>query len=134
SPLFREAPLRIPSLGRVRAPLALWALLIHLQWGLDVVRGLDVEDEVRSRRVEAANWCVRACRDHGPTSVVAVVTHGVFRRALAQALATTGWTMRGRRRSYAPWSMWELTPLDASVRPVANESVDGYFGNGAESK
>src|SRR5215471_16868360 len=113
SPLFREAPLRIPSLGQLRAPLPLWALLIHLQWGVDILRQRDMTAEVRARSAAAAGWCLQACRDHGPRSVVAVVTHGVFRRALGGALIANGWRLRGRR-SYAPWSVWTLARLDAS--------------------
>jgi broad specificity phosphatase PhoE len=121
SPLFREMPLRIPSLGRVRAPLPLWELLIHLQWGIDTLRGRDIPAEARARSAAAADWCVQACRDHGPTSIVAVVTHGVFRRALAHALVARGWRIGGRRRSYAPWSVWELASMDVSFGPLANE-------------
>jgi len=107
SPLFREAPLRIPSLGGVALPLALWALCIHARWMIDIVRGRDMTTDVRTRCSEAADWCVQACRDRGPSSAVAVVTHGVFRRALAGTLIERGWSMEGRR-SYAPWSVWEL--------------------------
>jgi len=110
SPLFREAPLRIPALGGVSIPLALWALCIHAHWMIDIVRGRDMTEDVRTRCSDAADWCVQACRDRGPTSVVAVVTHGVFRRALARMLIERGWTMQGRR-SYAPWSVWELASM-----------------------
>jgi len=115
SPLFREAPLRIPSLGGARVPLGLWAMFIHLQWGIDIARRRDMTDESRARCAEAADWCVQACRDRGPT--VAVVTHGVFRRALANALVARGWTFRGRR-SYAPWSMWELALNQVDLGPT----------------
>jgi broad specificity phosphatase PhoE len=104
SPLFRELPLHIPSLGRMRAPIPMWALLIHLRWMIDILR----KRENRERAAEAADWCVQACRDCGPTAAVAIVTHGVFRRVLAQTLIAKGWTLRGRR-SYAPWSVWEFT-------------------------
>jgi broad specificity phosphatase PhoE len=105
SPLFREAPLRIPSLGGARVPLGLWAMFIHLQWAIDIARRRDMTAETSARCAEAADWCVQTCRDRGPT--VAVVTHGVFRRALANAFVARGWMFRGRR-SYAPWSIWEL--------------------------
>src|SRR5262249_21900530 len=48
-PLFREAPIHIPSLVGIPAPLPLWALLIHLRWTLDTVRGRDLSAEDRSR-------------------------------------------------------------------------------------
>src|SRR5262249_50746866 len=112
APLFREAPLRIPSLGGMRIPLALWALAIHAQWMLDILRKRDMTAELRTRCNEAADWCVGACRRLGPTAVVAVVTHGVFRRALARTLIERGWKMYGRR-SYAPWSVWDLASTNA---------------------
>lgn len=112
-PLFAEAPLRIPSIGGARAPLALWAVLIHLQWGIDILRGRDSTVDVRRRAMRAADWCVQACRSQEPGSALAVVTHGVFRRTVADALVARGWEMRGWRRSYAPWSVWELTPAAA---------------------
>jgi len=112
SPLFREANLRIPSLGGVPAPLPLWALLIHLNWEIDILRGRDLSAEDRARSTKAADWCVAACRERGPASVIAVVTHGVFRRALARTLVAQGWSTNGRR-SYAPWSVWELAPAGA---------------------
>jgi hypothetical protein len=38
---------------------------------------------------------------------LAMVTHGVFRRALAHRLVTSGWRLSGLRR-YVPWSAWTL--------------------------
>ena len=112
SPLFREAPIRIPSLGPVRVPLPLWALIIHAQWAIDILRGQDMTAESRARVTEAATWCEQACRARSTSAVVAVVTHGVFRRELARALNARGWKSGGRR-SYAPWSVWELVGQSA---------------------
>lgn len=60
----------------------------------------------------SASWCEQACRARATSSVVAVVTHGVFRRELARALKARGWKISGRR-SYAPWSIWELVGQSA---------------------
>jgi hypothetical protein len=108
SSLFREIPLRIPELGRVRAPFLVWSLGIHVQWGMDIVRGRDVPTGERQRVEEAAAWCERVCCEHGAEAVLAMVTHGVFRRALAHRLVTAGWRLSGLRR-YVPWSAWTLT-------------------------
>lgn len=107
SALFREIPLRIPELGGVRLPFAVWSFGIHVQWGLDIVRGSDVGAGDGQRVADAAMWCDRACRDHGAHAVVAMVTHGVFRRALARRLVRIGWRLASSRR-YHPWSAWTL--------------------------
>ena len=115
SPLFREIPLRIPALGRVLAPFPVWSLAIHLQWGLDTLSGRDIPMGDRQRVDEAAAWCEHACEEHGADAVLAVVTHGAFRRALARRLVTTAWQLSGSRR-YAPWSVWTLARRDAPSR------------------
>lgn len=120
SSLFREIPLCIPELGRGRAPFAVWSLGIHVQWGLDIVRGRDVPAGDRQRVDEAATWCERTCSERGADAVLAIVTHGVFRRALAHRLVTAGWGLSGLRR-YVPWSAWTLTRSSAPSRPLANE-------------
>ena len=113
SPLFREVPLRIPGAPGLRMPLAAWELLIHLQWGLDMLRGRDRPPEFARQLRAAAHACSTACRRGGEGATLVVVTHGVLRRLLAKGLSAEGWVLRGRRKSYACWSVWELTRTHA---------------------
>lgn len=113
SPLFREVPLRIPSLPDVRMTLAAWELLIHLQWGLDVLRGRDRPPEVARQLRAAARLCGTACRGGAEGATLVVVTHGVLRRLVATELSAEGWLLRGRRQTYACWGAWELTRTHA---------------------
>ena len=106
STLLREVPLPIPSVP-LRAPLAVWSALIHLRWGLDILRGRDVSKEAKSQAEAAATWCIVAGRETR-TRTIAVVTHGVFRRLLAKQLVSEGWRFEPGARSYDHWSTWRL--------------------------
>lgn len=111
SPHFRELTLPIPFAGWAlpRAPLPVWELLGHLQWGLDILRGRDVEPGAREQALLAAEWCRDIVHELPADACAAVVTHGVFRRLLARTLEQSGWLPDGARRSYANWSVWRLT-------------------------
>lgn len=113
TPLLREVPLMIPAIAGVRTPLAVWNILITLRWGVDIVRRQNCPAAIGERVRTAAKWCEEKSREVGENAAVAVVTHGVMRRLLAARLCTGGWIIHGRR-SYAPWSHWELTMVDAS--------------------
>ena len=108
TPLLREVPLTIPTLGGVRAPFVVWAAAISVSWGVDILRGQDCPAGHEDRVLAAMAWCEEKQREAGESATLAVVTHGVMRRLLATRLCEDGWTVRGRR-SYAPWSVWELT-------------------------
>ena len=108
SPLLREVPLAIPTLGGVRAPFALWAAAISVGWAVDILRGQDCPAAHEERVLDAMDWCEQKRREAGEGGTLAVVTHGVMRRLLATRLTERGWTIRGRR-SYDLWSAWELT-------------------------
>lgn len=121
SPLFREVPLAIPDLSHLRAPLAVWNLLIALRWGLDILRGRDRPPPVRQRVQAAAQWCRTTCQQHGTDARCVIITHGVVRRLLARQLIEDGWNLLGRKQSYAHWSVWELMDEAAeSTRGLAN--------------
>ena len=107
SSLLREVPLPIPTLGGVRAPFPIWAGVISLRWGIDILRGQDCPPEFEERVRAAVQWCERQQHESGESATLAVVTHGVMRRLLATRLCEVGWSAQGRR-SYAPWSAWEL--------------------------
>jgi broad specificity phosphatase PhoE len=107
SPLLREPPLHIPALGRLRLSFALWGLVIGLVWLRDLRRPDERSHaEPRARAREAARWLAALAETHDP---VLVVTHGAFRRYLADALEGSGWRRAPVRRRWHPWSAWELT-------------------------
>ena len=123
SPLFREIPLPVPRWLPGRAPLLVWDALIHVAWGLDLLRGQGMPFDARERAREAVRWCRDACRQaSGDGATVAVVTHGAFRRVLAQQLLREGWRAGAGRRSYAHWSVWRFDAA-AALAASAHEST-----------
>jgi broad specificity phosphatase PhoE len=112
SPLLRETRLRVPRWAPRRAPLGVWAAALHLSWLIDRTRGVDAAPDARERARRAAAWCGERCRERCPPSepdgTVAVVTHGIFRRLLAQELVAAGWRAAPGRQSYANWSVWRF--------------------------
>jgi broad specificity phosphatase PhoE len=112
SPLLRESRLRVPSWAPRRAPLLVWATVMHLSWLLDRVRGVDAAPDARERARLAAAWCGEQCGEqcgeHGgePDGAVAVVTHGIFRTLLARELVAAGWRAAPGRQTFANWSVW----------------------------
>ncbi|HET7459688.1 MAG TPA: histidine phosphatase family protein [Longimicrobium sp.] len=111
SPLFREVPLPIPASAVLRAPFAAWGTLIYLRWAADLLLHRHPAADARERARAAAAWCREACLGAAPGSAVAVVTHGAFRRMLAQRLVAEGWRREGGR-GYAHWSVWRFAAPD----------------------
>jgi broad specificity phosphatase PhoE len=105
SPLLREAPLEIPTRLPLRMPLAGWEALMHARWTLQIANGSDASPKDLTRAHAAADWLVRLSRDHSP---VVALTHGVFRRLVADRLMTLGWRGDPGDRSYALWSAWSF--------------------------
>ena len=104
SDLLRETPLAIPR-WPTRLPLAAWDVLIHGCWTWRILCGTDVPAADRSRAKTAADWL--AATVAGNCTAV-VVTHGVFRRILAQQLTADGWISTSRNGGYGYWSCWTL--------------------------
>jgi broad specificity phosphatase PhoE len=104
SALFREAPLAIPR-WPTRLPLGLWGFLITLGWTYRIIRGVDPDEVDRARAAAAAELLAGLVADG---STACVVTHGVFRRLLAQQLLGRGWTNTGRLGGYRHWSSWSF--------------------------
>ncbi len=102
SDLLREVPLKLPH-WPTRLPLVVWEILIHVAWSYRIVRGIDSTEQDRARAAAAAKWLGEIVTN-GSTALV--VTHGVFRRLLAQQLLLSGWTNTGRRGGYSHWSFW----------------------------
>lgn len=111
SPLLREVPLAIPESVRFRVPLAAWAVVIHLRWTLDILRGRDMSVETLERVRAASAWCSDVLRRSGNGAALAVVTHGVVRRMLARQVVADGWRAEPGRRSYAHWSVWRFSRI-----------------------
>jgi len=105
SPLLRETPLAIPR-WPTRLPLRAWGMLIGLGWGYRILRRTDATAAERARIAEAAQWL--AGLSAGGATVLAV-THGAFRRALANHLLALGWACTERVGGYRPWSAWSFT-------------------------
>jgi broad specificity phosphatase PhoE len=106
SSLLRESPLTIPR-WPTRLPLLAWAMVINAAWSVRIARGEEVSAAERARADEAADWLAGTVADG---SVAVVVTHGVFRRLIAQQLRARGWTNVQRLGGYRPWSSWHLVP------------------------
>ena len=102
SDLLREVPLKLPH-WPTRLPLVVWELLIHVVWSYRILRGIDSTEQDRARAAAAAKWLGEIVAD-GSTALV--VTHGVFRRLLAQQLLLAGWKSTGRHGGYSNWSFW----------------------------
>lgn len=107
SPLLRETPLHIPA-WPTRLPLGGWGVLISIGWGYRILRGVDGAADELARAAAAAEWLATLTADD---STAVAVTHGAFRRLVAKALLTRGWTDSGRQGGYRPWSAWSFTSL-----------------------
>src|SRR5216117_3569673 len=102
SDLLREVPLKLPH-WPTGLPLIVWEILIHVAWSYRIVRGIDSTEHDRARAAAATKWLGETVTNE---STALVVTHGVFRRLLAQQLLLAGWTNTGRRGGYSHWSFW----------------------------
>ena len=103
SPLLREMPLEIPRWVRARWPLAVWEACISAHWFVQERRRAIAPPCELSRAVEAVALLDEVS---SATATVVVVTHGAFRRVLAQRLVTSGWTAEPRVGGYRNWSSW----------------------------
>ena len=103
TPLLREIRLEPPR-WLPRLPIQVWDVLSHAQWSYRLARGTP-HDFVR-RANDAAEWLAQRAAD--PATVVAV-THGGFRRIVANRLEARGWSAGPGRRSYENWSVWSYS-------------------------
>ena len=127
SPLLRETPPALPSLGPVRLPLAGWALAVGLRLAYQSACGVPAPAAALRQAREAARWLAGLADAHG---LVVAVTHATVRGLIADALAAGGWARgplpRGPARRYAHWSAWTFGPAAApapgpapAARPAA---------------
>jgi len=103
SPLLRELDLQGPHLGRLRLPLAAWALAVGGRTLLLTLRRWHPSAAEQDRVDKAVSWLEELAARH---SLVLAVTHASFRRQLARRLVQTGWQAEPGRRSLRHWSAW----------------------------
>jgi broad specificity phosphatase PhoE len=103
SPLLRELDLQGPHLGRLRLPLAAWALAVGGRTLLLTLRRRHPSTAEEDRADKAAAWLEELAVRH---SFVLAVTHASFRRWLASRLTRRGWQPEPGRRSLRHWSAW----------------------------
>lgn len=109
SPLLREIELEPPRWIPIPLPIEVWDVFSHLQWTYRLMIGADHEYVRRAN--DAADWLVARA---GSSSAVVAVTHGGFRRIIADRLVARGWSAGEGRRSYANWSTWSYAPTSTS--------------------
>ena len=105
SALLRELDLRGPRLGRLRLPLAAWALAVGGRALALTLRGQYPSAAEAERVARAAAWVEELC---GRQGLIVAVTHASFRRHLAARLVQAGWQAEPGRRSVRHWSTWFL--------------------------
>jgi broad specificity phosphatase PhoE len=99
SPLLRELELTPPNLGRLRLPLAAWALA----FGVRMLFHPHVTPAEQERARAVATWLAELAAQHG---TIIVLTHHSFRSLLAKTLAAGGWHATLPRRRSSHWSLW----------------------------
>ncbi len=116
SPRLRELDLQGPDLGRLRLPLAAWAVAVGGRNLLLTLRRRHPSAAERDRVGEAAAWLEDLAVQH---SFVLAVTHASFRQRLARRLVRTGWQPEPGRRSLRHWSAWLFRRSPGGSRPDA---------------
>jgi broad specificity phosphatase PhoE len=103
SPLLREIRLEPPSWIGFQLPISAWDVLSHAKWSYRLLMKRD--HECVRRADAAADWLEQHARD---AATVVVLTHGGFRRFIADRLTARGWQRAHGKQRYANWSVWEL--------------------------
>lgn len=107
SDLLREIELVVPAMRGLRLPFALWGPLIGFRWAYGRWRSDPECIPAAERASAAAAWVARLAGEHGQ---VVAVTHGAFRRLIADALLATGWACAyPKKGKWATWSVWEVS-------------------------
>ena len=104
SALLRESALPIPNVP-IRLPVTAWGALATIGWGYRIMRRAFASPSELQRAARAAEWFCTLAPD---AATVAVITHGVFRRLLANHLQSDGWLAVAEARNYKNWSMWSV--------------------------
>jgi broad specificity phosphatase PhoE len=112
SPLLRELELASPDLGRIRLPLAAWAIAVGLRTLLLTMRRRYPSPDDAARIENAAILIDQLAAQH---SQITVVTHASFRRLLCNRLVLAGWRDESFKRSVRHWSARLLTQIPVAV-------------------
>ena len=102
SALLRETRIGIPEASLIRMPVSAWDAVAHMGWGFRILQKVDVAPEDTQRADQVLAWVTRLER----AQTISVVTHGVFRRILANRAVESGWRELTHKRSYRCWSHW----------------------------
>lgn len=105
SPLLRETIVDVPDWLPWRWPASVWATCINLHLGYRALRGVEAPPQEVRRAATASRWLTKLADEESP---LVVVTHGLFRRLLADRLVASGWRPDDRWRSYRHWSAWSF--------------------------
>jgi broad specificity phosphatase PhoE len=100
TPLLREFRLE-PWPWLPRLPIQAWDAISYMQWSYRLRRNFP--HDAMTRASDAAEWLVHRTADRG---TLVAVTHGGFRRLIANRLEARGWRAGPERRSYENWSVW----------------------------
>ena len=103
TPLLREIRLE-PAGWMPRLPIQAWDVISHLQWSCRLMWGARHDAILRAN--DAAEWLANRTAD---SATVVAVTHGGFRRVIANRLEARGWRRGPEKRSYANWSVWSYS-------------------------
>ena len=103
TPLLREFRLE-PWHWLPRLPIEAWDAISHLQWSYRMIR--NVPHDAITRAGNAVEWLVHRAPE---SATVVAVTHGGFRRLVANRLEAGGWRRGAERRGYANWSVWSYS-------------------------
>ncbi len=119
SPLLRELELASPSLGRIRLPLAAWAVAVGVRTLLLTISRRYPSPADAARVQDAAVLINQFAAQY---SQIIVVTHASFRRLLCNRLAQEGWRNESVKRSMRHWSAWLLTRTLVTVGSPATRA------------
>ena len=103
TPLLREFRLE-PAGWLPPLPIRAWDMISHVMWSYRLRRG--VQHDVVRRANAAVEWLAQRAAD---SATVVAVTHGGFRRVLANGLEAHGWRAGSEARSSKNWSVWSYS-------------------------
>jgi broad specificity phosphatase PhoE len=120
SPLLRELDLHALDLGRLRLPLAAWALAVGLRTLLSTLRQQYPSAAEAARISSAATWLEELSAQH---PLIVAVTHASYRQRLSSRLVQTSWLAEPGRRSLRHWSTWLFKRRPATYDPNRQPNI-----------
>lgn len=89
-PIFREAPLPSPWLGKIKLRPKSWGTLSRIVWFCGLINSEERVTAARARAKRAADLLANAAKDNSP---VVVFAHGWFNRMMGTQLRRAGWKL-----------------------------------------